>query len=404
MNTSAIINVCDWGSTGKIAFGLLSYLQKQGDKVVFCYGRGQKRDDSCFYRIDSSIEVYLHALDTLFTSRLNSSSYFATKRLIMYLRSLNVTDIYMINLHGKYLHEKLFLEYLIEDKINLVYIMADESAFLGNCSYSNGCEQYINGCYNCPQQKFYQHLLFPNVPAKAFKMKQNAYPKINVAFVAPEFVINTARKSPLMNGRLMEIVDEAIDVDKNRPKDAEDLKNELHIGKDKIVIVCVAKLNQPSKGAKYFIEAARKIEHDSRFVFIHIGHNCKYPDPLPANLITKGYVGNQDELTKYYSIADLFVFASVLDTMPNTCLEALACGSPLLCFDISGMPYLGDSSVLTLVEPRNVDALVDVIKKTPKKSQKVIDTCRAYALRRYDVSEYSKKLALIMNNLKKKYH
>lgn len=400
MNATAIINVCDWGSTGKIAFGLLNYLQEQGDNVVFCYGRGKKREEPCYYLIDNPIEVYWHALDTIVTGRLNSASYFATKRLVKYLRSLHVRNIYMINLHGKYLNEKLFLDYLQEDKINLVYIMADESAFLGNCGYSNGCNQFREGCNDCPRQKAYQRFLFPNVPARAFQVKQNAYPKINAAFVAPEFVINTSLKSPLMEKCRLEIVDEAVDVQKNRPRDTQRLRKELQIEDDKLVVVCVAKLNQPCKGARFFIEAARMMENDSRFVFIHIGHNCKYPKPLPANLISKGYVSNQEELTQYYSIADLFVFPSVLDTMPNTCLEALACGSPLLCFDISGMPYLGDSSVMTLVEPRNINAMVEVIRKTCHKQQDVINRCRAYALKRYDVREYSKKLATIMNDLK----
>lgn len=399
---TAIINVCDWGSTGKIAFGLLRYLQERGENAVFCYGRGEKREDACYYRIDSPVEVYWHALDTLLTSRLNSSSFFATKRLIKHLRQLKVKDVYMINLHGKYLHEKLFLDYLIEDHINLVYIMADESAFLGNCSYSNGCTHYMDGCKACPQQKAYQRLLFPNVPARAFRVKQNAYPQINAAFVAPEYVINTAKQSPLMKGCSLGILDEAVDMEANRPRDTKALRKELQIDDDKLVFVCVAKLNQPSKGASYFIEAARKLENDPRLVFIHIGHNSKYPKPLPANLITKGYVNNQDELSQYYSMADLFVFASVLDTMPNTCLEALGCGSPLLCFDVSGMPYLGDSSVMTLVESRNVDAMVEVIRHTKKKTQETIDTCRAYALKRYDVKEYSRKLVSTMNNLKNK--
>ena len=90
---TAIINVCDWGSTGKIAFGLLRYLQERGENAVFCYGRGEKRENACYYRIDSPVEVYWHALDTLLTSRLNSSSFFATKISIKHLRQLKVKDV-----------------------------------------------------------------------------------------------------------------------------------------------------------------------------------------------------------------------------------------------------------------------------------------------------------------------
>ena len=104
---------------------------------------------------------------------------------------------------------------------------------------------------------------------------------------------------------------------------------------------------------------------------------------------------------QYYSLGDLFVFPSLMDSMSNACLDALACGTPLLCFNTSGMPFLGDDSVLTLVEPESVDQLVDAISRTKKKTQEQIDTCRNYALKRYDSRKYFERLAVIMDSLTK---
>ena len=73
-----------------------------------------------------------------------------------------------------------------------------------------------------------------------------------------------------------------------------------------------------------------------------------------------------------FSIGDLFVFPSLLDTMPNACLDSLACGVPLLCFDISGMPYVSDNTVGTFVEARNVTELQKVVQKTVKKNSDII--------------------------------
>ena len=401
MGNIAIINTCDWGSTGKIAKGLQEYLMTRGEKVLFCYGRGEKRDDEECYRFCSKIEVNLHYADTRLTGRLNGASKAATQRLIARLRRYGAKELYIINLHGYVLNEQLFLEYLVSDDIHVVYIMADESAFLGNCTYRLGCEEYRNGCKKCKDIKGLAKIFWSNASSKAFDVKRAAYKKLeNITFVAPEFVIESAKSSPLVQGMRMEIVDEAIDVRANTPKDTTDLRKELGIKDNQIVIGCVAPFSYPRKGVKYLVEAAKRLEDDERFVFVQVGFDLKDKTRLPKNYIPIGYVNGQDVLTQYYSLADLFVFPSIQDTMPNACLEALACGSPLLCFNISGMPYMADKTVMTLVDARNVDQMVEMILKTQKKSQKTIETCRNYALKRYDNQKYCEKLVEIMNSMK----
>ena len=397
-NNYAIINTCDFGSTGKIAIGLLDYLKAKGENAIFCYGRGHKPTTDDRYLFSSNLEVIMHYANNKITGLLNSSSQFATRRLIKKLRQRNVKNIFIINLHGYYLNEKMFLDYLVYDQINVVYIMADESAFLGNCTYRNGCENYLRQCLDCPRQRGIAKFLFPNASKSAFLKKQQAYKAIsNIVFVAPEFVIKSSADAPLLEGKMTSIVDEAIDVRVNHPKDTTQLRHKLGIADDAIVIGCVAPYSYERKGVRYLIEAARKLQNDKRFVFVQVGYDSQDKSQLPSNYIPIGYISNQEELTDYYSLADLFVFPSLQDTMPNACLEALACGSPLLCFDTSGMPYIADETVMTLVEPKNVDQMVDAIVNTQKKTEQTIKVCRDYALNRYDNQKYFSRLIEIMN-------
>lgn len=401
MNDSCILNTCDWGSTGKIAKGLQQYLQSDGEKTIFCYGRGEKRDDEERFRFCTKMDVGVHYADTKITGRLNAFSKAATKRLIARLRKLGVKEIYLVNLHGHVLNEKMFLDYLIKDDIHVVYIMADESAFLGNCVYRSGCEAYLNGCADCPRLGDMAKLLCPDASKKAYQVKKAAYERLkDITFVGPEFVILAARTSPLLEGKRLEIVDEAIDVSVNVPRDTTALREQLGIKDDQIVIGCVAPYSYPRKGVRYLVEAARKLENDERFVFVQVGFDIKDKSFLPKNYIPIGYVNGQELLTEYYSLADLFVFPSLHDTMPNACLEALACGTPLLCFNTSGMPYMADETVMTLVEPENVGQMVGVIKKTKKKDETIINTCRNYALKRFDNQKYFERLVSIMKSMR----
>ena len=82
-------------------------------------------------------------------------------------------------------------------------------------------------------------------------------------------------------------------------------------------------------------------------------------------------------------MSDLAMITSLSDTMPNTSLEALSCGTPVCGFSITGIPYVADEPLGVFVEPRNVNQLADVVRKTAKKTDILSHQCREYALKRY---------------------
>lgn len=401
MSGYAIINTSDFGSTGRIATGLQNYLLSKGEKCLLSYGQGTERNDDERYKVSGIIDMAFHKINTTLTGSLCCASVMATHRLVKRLRELRVENVYLVNLHGLYLNERILFDYLVHDHINVMYIMADESAFLGNCFYRNGCEKYKDECRNCHLQNTLQKMIKPNAAHRAYQIKRNAYTHLNAVFVAPEFVILSAKESPLLAGCKTAIIDEAIDVKKNAPRDSSALRKELGIDDNQIVIGCVAPFTDPRKGVRYYLEAAKRLENNDKFVFVQVGYNVNDKSNLPKNYIPIGFVNDGDTLAEYYSLFDLFVFPSLADTMPNACLEALACGSPLLCFNVSGMPFIGDDTVMTLVPEKDIDEMVKVILKTPKKDDTIINTCRSYALQRYDNQKYFEKLYDKMNKIRK---
>ena len=399
MRKAAVINTCVSGSTGKIASGLAEYLNNIGYDTVFCFGRENGEVKVEHYRIGSKADLLFHVLLTRLTGLQGYGSRRATKKLIKYLINRSVDTVFIISLHGYYLNEKLFLDYLAESGVKVVYIMVDEYAFLGKCPYNFDCERYKNGCAKCPRKKDYPSSFFLSGASVIYKMKEKEYPKLrDVTFVGPEYVVLRAKDSPLMAGARFAVLDEAIDTDLFSPQDASDLLAELGIDERKIVLIDVARYSDERKGCKYFLELAKRMESNDDYVFIHVGFDGKQSrSELPKNFIPVGFIKDQKMLAKYYSVGDLLIFTSLEDTMPNTCLEALSVGTPVMCFDISGMPYIGDETVATFVEVGNVDEMERYVLSMKKKDEQKKAVCRRYALKRYDNKMYFKKIVCIVD-------
>lgn len=399
MKNVAIINNGDAGSTGNIAKNLQKSLRTKGYNCIFCYGRGDKGNNIDTYRIDSDVELKCHAFFTRVTGRQGFYSNRATLRLLDLFEARKIDTIYIVCIHGYYINEKRLYEYIANKRIRLIHIMIDEYAFTGKCAYCNNCKRYLRGCGHCPNKKEYPATQLFDGSSEVFDMKKTAYAKLqNAIFVGPQFVIDQAKQSPLFydNKNIkLDVLDEAIDTDIFYPRDTRTLRESLGIDTSKTIISCVVPYGggkNDRKGGRFFIELARRFEKDPRFVFVHVGYVKNDTADLPANFIPIGFLKNQDLLAEYFSLGDIFVFPSLLDTMPNACLDALACGTPLLCFSISGMPYVANDEVGTFVEAGNVERLCDVVNTIHPKTDEIIKTCREYALSRYDSKKYNEKL------------
>ena len=401
MKNVAIFNTCISGSTGKIAVGLFDYLKEKGYDVSFFYGREDGDKKNNYHRMGWTINKYMHAALAKSTGLQGYGSWIPTLRTIKELKHLQIDTIYIVSPHGYYLNEPMLWNYIMDASINVVYLMIDEYAYLGNCGYSNGCLEYQNGCKNCPREK--KNLISKMVggASKLYSMKKRIYSTYKqIQFVGPEYTLEKAKNVPMMRDLRMMVVDEAVNTDFYYPRDTKSLKQELHISEDKIVCVCVAPYSYERKGVRYFVELARRFEYEDGIEFVHVGFDVPRGSvELPSNYHAIGYVDNQDILAQYYALGDLFVFPSLLDTMPNACLEALSAGTPLLCFNISGMPYIADDTVATFVEPCNVDQMAKVVRNIRKKTEEQIQMCRNYALKRYNNQNYYEKLCVIAEDM-----
>jgi glycosyltransferase involved in cell wall biosynthesis len=84
-------------------------------------------------------------------------------------------------------------------------------------------------------------------------------------------------------------------------------------------------------------------------------------------------------------MADVFVNPTRGDTFPTTNIEALACGTPVVTYDVGGAPETVDEATGCVVAPGSVSGLCHAIHSLEGSDR--TDACRARAERYYNADD-----------------
>lgn len=390
-------------STGKITTLQYRYMKSRGHEVRVCYRgvREPKIDNPDYQPVAGAIEPGVGRLLSWITGYEGFCHPLATKRLIQYTQSFH-PDIVQLNiLHGYFINSHQYIRFLNDHHYRVCYTMMDEYAYMGKCPYSFSCNQFLTGCTGgCPEQKHYPKSFFFDRSAVIWQAKERAYRGFeHIVFTGPGWVVDRARRSQLLRGFDIRELDEPVDFGTTfHPRDVKALRTRLNIPESHKVIVTVAQMSNPRKGGIYFLQAAELLAHQEDLTFVFVGYDVKQPVTLP-HVVTVPYVSSQEELAQYYALGDLFVCTSLADTMPNVCIEALGCGTPLAGFAEAGTPYVAPSAYATFTKTYDIPALAQVIASTPKKSPERSAACHQYAVGRYAGEVIFAKLEKIYQSL-----
>ena len=375
-----------YGSTGKIINKNYARLKNLGHEVKIFYGKQNqhtKNQDVVYFG-----NYFLTRLDVLLgriTGLCDILSNCQTNKLLNNLKKYKPDVVWLSGIHGYYVNWYRLIKFLKKNNIWTVYSMTDEFAFMGKCCSSFECEKYKTGCHHCPHLKNYPISLIFDNSKFVFNLKKKAYRGWDkVVFRSAPYVVNKAKGSYLLKDKLFSKTDSSVDITNiYHPRDPEKLRQELGIPENKKVALLCAPSTDPHKGAPYFEECARLCEQDD-IVFVQVAFNGN-KETLPSNFIPISYVSSPELLATYYSMADVYVCTSVSDAQPNTCLEAMGCGTPIIGFNISGVPYVAPKEFGTFIEPFDVQKMAEAIRNLPRKTEASIKACHEYAKGRFSI-------------------
>ncbi len=170
---------------------------------------------------------------------------------------------------------------------------------------------------------------------------------------------------------------------------------------DDIIILGVANIWDRRKGLNDFLQL--RIILPENYKIVLIGLSSKQIKSLPKNIIGIEHTNSIEELSEWYSKADVFVNPTYVDNFPTTNIEALACGTPIVTYNTGGSPEAIDINTGRVVEKGNIDGLIEAIYSLNKLDQSTLrNDCRRRAEQFFNKEDrYSDYIRLYQSVLEK---
>ena len=399
----AQINVTATLSTGRIAVEISQVLMESGHKALMAFSRGYPPADVPWIRIGSRVDMLAHALLARLTDRAGFFSHAATKKLIKQLQAYRPDVVHLHNLHGYYLHLPTLFAFLKKAGVPVVWTLHDCWAYTGHCAYytmakgeasrnegrthrgltTRGCDRWKHGCGDCTQKHAYPQSLMLDQSARNWAEKRELIEGLQELYlVTPSRWLRGEVEKSFLNRYPVAVIPSGIDLDLFRPcENAGYLADVCHkygleeMG-DRRMLLSAASTWDERKGLGDFEALAEYVGRGCAIVLV--GLTDGQIDRLPKGIIGIGRIASVHELCALYTAADLYISLSHEETMGMTLIEAMACGTQVLCYDTTALPENVTEDVGSVVPLGHIEAVAaeaERLCRTPKSAQ----VCRGYA-------------------------
>lgn len=226
----------------------------------------------------------------------------------------------------------------------LVWTFHDSGAFTGGCHLPGDCRRFEQACGACPQLGSSRQ---GDLSRRVWRRKERLYGDVDLTVVAPSrWMAECARKSSLLRGRRIEVIPNGLCLETFKPLDRQWGRQLLGLSQDKRVVLfgAVDATADRNKGFDLLQGALRRFAAGGGAAELAV-FGAYPPEDTPDLGLPIRYLGplhDEVSLAALYAAADVFVLPSRQENLPNTLMEAMACGTPCVAFNVGGIPEMID--------------------------------------------------------------
>ena len=242
----------------------------------------------------------------------------------------------------------LSLKSLLElGKINkpIFWTLHDMWGFTGGCHYSSGCKRYMDSCGQCP------YLKYPSKKDFSFSLlneKKLSFNELDITFLTcSEWLGSVASNTMVLKEKEVIPLHNTLFMDIYKPINRESIRSKFNFPNDKFIIIFVSlTIEDERKGFIYLKKSLIELlkmnpELADKVELLILGSYAKnWLAELPCKINAVGRISDDKSMAEYYNVADVFLAPSLEDNLPNTVLESLSCGTPVVGFNIGGIPEM----------------------------------------------------------------
>lgn len=292
--------------------------------------------------INKFLNLWVTTIFNLDRSALSNTLFSSCFKSAFDLEILKKENPDIINLHwtaGQISYENF--SDILNLNIPIVWTLHDQLPFTGGCHYSAGCKKYLATCSDCPQ------LILDLTKAPLLQQNLKVQDKEALTVITPsQWLTSCASSSRVFRHIPCHTIANGIDTKEYLPMAPSIAREQLGIDANDFVILFGADSGlEHRKGAQLLIEALSIVHRDLRgspqprdIRVLVFGTPPDDLEKMGIQATQLGYLRSDAELARAYSAADLTALPSYEDNLPNIILESFSCGTPVIGFNIGGLP------------------------------------------------------------------
>jgi glycosyltransferase involved in cell wall biosynthesis len=245
------------------------------------------------------------------------------------------------NLHGGYFDLRRLPE--ISRRVPVVLTLHDAWLFSGHCAHSFECERWRTGCGRCPDLTIYPAVA-RDATASNFRRKGRIYARSALYVAVPSRWLATRLADSMLApaARECRVIPNGVHLETFTPGDRGSARQRLGLPREPLILLFAANtiLNNPWKDFRTLRHALAKAAESFSgrpLLLLALGENAPPEMAGNAEIRFLPYQHDDSLVATYYRAADLYVHAAHSETFPNTVLEALACGIPVVASAVGGV-------------------------------------------------------------------
>ena len=237
--------------------------------------------------------------------------------------------LHVHNLHGYYLDFAKLISAWGRDR-PIVWTWHDMWGATGRCAFSYECMRWKSGCKSCPHLGYYPAAWIDRADVE-FRLKQEVLVSApNLYIVSPSRWLADIAVARGFNEKAIHIIPNPCEFSENSLPTKSEAKKVLGLSGTSPMILFVA--SDCGDGRKGYVDFAESTL-EAKASFVAVG---KKPLNQYSHIQHIGNLSSVD-IRSYYRAADLMVIPSYADNFPNTVVESITCGTPVLGYATGGI-------------------------------------------------------------------